>query len=400
MRKIITLSFIAMFSTFCMAQQPESEPVLKYRMDSMVVKLYDQFTGEYLNNYMRKFTYNENQQVVTDIYSYWILSWNDRYKDEYYYNAAMQLDSTVHFDTPPDWNPDYKTVFNYYPDGKLQSEIFYNPENNNWMQEGKFEFKYRADTTIGVYYFYDEGIWEPQSKTIYEYTDGLLSVVTWLITDNNGGFLNSNKAFYEYQNGNLISILGIGTDYNFQWLPYSNSKTDYIYDNSNNLERYAAYYRMDETSEWVLDFERINSYDNQFFREDLIIPSTLDELNYRHMLLDSYENTYYNDETKVMYVPKYNPVLIEKVKSIIEMSANVYPNPTQDYITISWDAPAKAAELSVYDITGLLVKRFRINNNSTIPVADLCNGLHLYTLTSEGDVIGSGKFVVDGKLLD
>ena len=76
----------------------------------------------------------------------------------------------------------------------------------------------------------------------------------------------------------------------------------------------------------------------------LIVPTALDELNYSHMLMDSYENTYYNDETKVMYVPKYNPVLIEKVKSVVEMSANVDPNPTKDYITISWDAPAKAAE--------------------------------------------------------
>ena len=392
MKQIFTIILITMFSASCVAQQLKSEPVLKYRMDSMVVKVYDEYSGIYQNNSLYKYTYNENQQLSTFIWCFWGLTWYDVYKEEYYY-TNMQLDSMTHYYNPPAWNPDYKRTFNYFPDGKIQSKIFYTFENGNWTQEEKCEYIYNADTTIELYYYYNQELWEPQTKTIYEYAGGLLLIETRFITDYNGGFLNSQRLSYEYQNGNLIYISGTSTDYNYEWLPYPTGKIEYLYDNSNNLEKYSTYYRMDEFSEWVLDFERINSYDNQFTREDLIIPSTMDELNYRHMLVDSYENTYYN-ETKVMYVPKYNPVLIEKVKSIVEVSASIYPNPSEDYITISWKAPIKAAELSIYDITSSLVKRFQVSNNSAIPVADLSNGLHLYKLTNDGNVIGSGKFVV------
>lgn len=394
MKNFFTLSLFIMFSVCCYGQQPKSEPVLKYRMDSMVIKLYDEYTGQYENNSLHKYIYNEDQQVISDIWCFWGLTWYDVFKEIYYYNANTQLDSTIHFGSSPNWVPDNKTIFNYYPDGKLHTRINCYPGNNNWREIDKLEYEYLVDTIIEYNYSKIEGIWMPQTKTIYEYTDGLISVETRLITDNDGGFINSFKNTYEYQNGNLIKIFGTSTDYNYEWLPYHGSLIDYIYDNSNNLESYAAYYRMDETSEWILDFERNNSYDNQFEREDLIIPSTMDELNYRHMLVNSYENTYYNDQTKVMFLPRYNPVMVEKVKSILEMTANVYPNPTKDNITLSWEAPSKAAELSIFDNTGSLVNRFRINNNSTISVTDLSNGLHMYMLTSDGNVIGSGKFVV------
>lgn len=369
--------------------------VIKYRLDSLLVKTYDEYAGEYLDNNMHKFSFNENQQITSEITCFRGVTWYDAIKDEYYYSEEMLLDSTVHFNKNNEWDPIYKTALTYFPDGRLQSKINYSISELGWSPDYKYEFEYHPDTTIQYDYSNQQGNWEIDYKTFQVYIDGLISVETRL-TDVNGEFKKNLQFNYEYNNGNLVmKTLTYPDDMN-EWQLYPTIKYEYTYDSSNNLARYACSQVIPESTEWLLKFERDNSFDNQYTREDLIIPGTMDELYYRHMLTTTFENNYNsNPAVRSILIPKYNPITIDKVNSVTQSSIKVFPNPSNEYITVNLDSPLKKAEISIFNTTGTLVKKLLIDNNSIIQVTGLNAGLHLFSLTSEGKVIGSGKFVVE-----
>jgi len=65
----------------------------------------------------------------------------------------------------------------------------------------------------------------------------------------------------------------------------------------------------------------------------------------------------------------------------------VYPNPANEYLTVSGISSKSGIEFSIMDITGKIVKRgLEVNNTSNviIPTSDLNNGIYLLSLHTEG----------------
>ena len=85
------------------------------------------------------------------------------------------------------------------------------------------------------------------------------------------------------------------------------------------------------------------------------------------------------------------------VKELAESKPlNCYPNPTSDALTINYETNEQVAIISVYDISGKIVKMqsSKIQNRAELQVDDLSSGTYFISVTdNKFQVIGSSKFI-------
>ncbi|MBK6642191.1 MAG: T9SS type A sorting domain-containing protein [Bacteroidetes bacterium] len=63
---------------------------------------------------------------------------------------------------------------------------------------------------------------------------------------------------------------------------------------------------------------------------------------------------------------------------------NVNPNPAKDYIELSINGAVSSSEVTIFNITGEAVFKFKIDgNNRKIPIADLSQGIYFVNVISE-----------------
>jgi len=77
-------------------------------------------------------------------------------------------------------------------------------------------------------------------------------------------------------------------------------------------------------------------------------------------------------------------------------NVNLYPNPAQNEVNLAVTGQFEAAKVEVYDITGRVVGRYTMNNNSlTINTQAYNSGIYLYKLLDNtGAELNVGKFSV------
>lgn len=367
---------------------------VKQRMDSLILKYYNDSSGNYVNSRLYKYLYNTNQLLAGEFTCLWNgISWNDYDKYEYFYNDQFLIDSIVEYHmTQGSWTPIYKNMYSYYEDGTIQLKLRLYKESGIWQEKYKSEYYYLSDTVIENQYNLFNNNWEIQYNITTIYVEGFKTSQIYMASDQIGGLVKYSRLDFEYENDNLIRQITRFTDDWGQWQEDPYFGEEFFYDSFNNLERYEYSYYSPQTSEWELQVESYNSYDNQYDYDDLIIPCTVNELYYRHMLFSTYENSYVDPEYKIMYQPFFNPVTIQKASSLEQWVTKIFPNPAVDHLNISWSYPVKEADLSVYNSTGQLELQLQVNNQTNFPVSSLVAGLHFFVITSGVKLIGTGKF--------
>ncbi len=91
------------------------------------------------------------------------------------------------------------------------------------------------------------------------------------------------------------------------------------------------------------------------------------------------------------------PVIVKENNIGIEQ-ANPFPNPANKQITLPYSLPAhKTGELIIYDMQGKEIKKFKIDNafnNILLNTSELNNGMYIYKVQCDGEVILTKKFVI------
>jgi len=371
-----------------------SDAVVKYRLDSVIIKYDEMLTGNYTNGEKGEYFYNEDYQLISTQQKSWSGIWIDSWKDDYYYNQMGLSDSVLSYEyTGGQWQQYFKEKRTYNPDSTLQSLTYYNWDWTSFVPSQKVEYQYTGDSIVENWYTYENGWINDYIVTFYLTDDRITSEISKSIYAT-GQMQNEYKADYlYYANGDLQERLVSYWEESSWTIPLE--KESYTYDSFNNLEQYS--WSMLGENGWEVGEETLPEYNNQFTRDDLIIPAGMDEeIFFRHMLTRSVDNSYDMGELQfsIEINPYYTPVIVEKAKNMLTLQSTVFPNPATDNITIRWDAPVSEAKLTVYNQVGSHVTAFNITNNTTIPTAGLKPGLYLYTLTGEKGVNGSGKFVV------
>ncbi|MBK9423664.1 MAG: T9SS type A sorting domain-containing protein [Bacteroidetes bacterium] len=63
---------------------------------------------------------------------------------------------------------------------------------------------------------------------------------------------------------------------------------------------------------------------------------------------------------------------------------NVNPNPATDYIELSLDEAENSSQVTIFNITGDAVVKFKIDgNNRKIPITDLSRGIYFVNVITE-----------------
>ena len=110
-----------------------------------------------------------------------------------------------------------------------------------------------------------------------------------------------------------------------------------------------------------------------------------------------YSIVLYTTQTKVYSLPG---TLLATDNNIKQPNSRLpFPNPAQDYTTISYKLPAgiNNASLRITDIQGREVDQIKINsfiNSVTIPTGNYPSGSYLYQVESDNQRFETGKFIV------
>lgn len=114
------------------------------------------------------------------------------------------------------------------------------------------------------------------------------------------------------------------------------------------------------------------------------------------MILYSYKTS--DKGFKVFSLPGTLIASVKQFPSTINESNLVYPNPSNSNITISYElAKSSTGILTIYDLNGNEVENLKIDKtfkNVFIDVSKFQNGIYLYTIKNENELISNGKFLV------
>jgi len=78
--------------------------------------------------------------------------------------------------------------------------------------------------------------------------------------------------------------------------------------------------------------------------------------------------------------------------ALVDMS--IYPNPASSIMMIQTNADLSSATMLVYNVQGQQIRSVSLNGNNSVDVADMDNGMYLYTIVSDKKLLNHGKFVV------
>ena len=70
----------------------------------------------------------------------------------------------------------------------------------------------------------------------------------------------------------------------------------------------------------------------------------------------------------------------------------IFPNPTQDYITVSGITGMKY-QIKIYDISAKLILIKEFTTETTLETSNLSKGIYTYSLLSQDQIISNGKFI-------
>lgn len=115
------------------------------------------------------------------------------------------------------------------------------------------------------------------------------------------------------------------------------------------------------------------------------------------VVLDNHGTMYIADMYNYRVRMVYDPKLAVPVQNVSKDAVKVYPNPTQNEITIAYTfANSGDGTLHVMDITGRVVASKNLSNQKQeeeINIGGLSNGLYLYKVVQNGILISAGKLV-------
>lgn len=126
-------------------------------------------------------------------------------------------------------------------------------------------------------------------------------------------------------------------------------------------------------------------------------------VGYRSNMIYSYPNVFYMSGDTYLYnlffdqgcTPKYYR-MGDLDTDNAEINLQLSPNPAQNQLNIAYgNGSLQSLDIEVVSINGTVVLTETINNNSTLSIEGLSNGLYLLLVKSQGKVIGQSKFVKD-----
>lgn len=323
---------------------------------------------------------------------------------EYDSNGNLETE-TIFFWNTSTWEAFGKTMYTYNANSKATEEIFqsFNMANNMFENSERIVYTYGINGNIEKIedYVWETGAWVAESRTNITYTNGLLTA--GITEDLEGGiWVNSFRSTITYNPNSTRSQIvdDIWNTSSSVW--ELDERSLFSYDANNKISLVETETR--NGSVWEADyniFYALDSNGNRISETETFgggSPTTETYTYDTSALMSSFANPFadYNDLEYIFedfpYVNKvlsitsgssnrttfdYNNVLsVDDVSRLKKMNVRIFPNPSQDFITIT--SSENIEKIEVYNTLGSKVMTASLKE---IDIRDLSNGLYLVSIS-------------------
>ena len=378
------------------------------KLDSIIEYEYDDITEQLLPYSFIKYSYDANNNLISEIFSYWDTStnsWINNSKREYTYDANNNLTSKL----KSDWNTNTnswifssKYEYTYDANNNISSEIFslWDTITNSWINNSKREYTYDANNnlTSEIWSSWDTSTnsWIDGNK--YEYTydanNNLISEIWSSWDTSTNSWIDYYKYEYTYDaNNNLTSEIFSYWETSINSWIFS-YKYEYTYDANNNLYTYIYSNWDTSTNSWILYSKYELTYDLTISIDNVLAPYNMYVGSNNPIL--SYFNYNYNGSDFVLYGKEI--FYYSDITGINELTDNcnvlIYPNPANDYLMINTTINENL-KIEIYTIRGQNVLSAECTNNASqmrIDISQLPAGIYFIRIANNQNNI-TKKFV-------
>ena len=338
---------------------------------------YDLNTSSWINADKTTYVYDVNNKMTSETYQNWNTTTNlfqNSYRDIYTYTSGKCTGyiSYEWDDLASIWKPSYKDVYGYNANNLLDNYLVYNWDGTQWVSDYRGTLTYNANNKI--------------TSSLSE---------DWV----GAQWVNSSKTLLTYNANNKIITYRYADWDDFNQLFTESDKIDYVLDANGNRTRETDFYT-GQTSykrEYTYDtFNLMSSFANPFknktgidylFEDNPHVNKVLSENYYRYNTTSS--SFELSSRTTYNYISSIT-LSTEKFE-IANATITVFPNPTQDFLSIQTSSNSEIDKVIITDLSGKLTLEQNPKDNQ-INVQNLAKGMYVIQVFS-GDKKYQAKFL-------
>lgn len=385
------------------------------KLDSVVSQVINRETDLWVNDWKDVYIYDlefKNTEIQENEWNAESQSWKTWSKTKVIYNDAGQVFEMLFYnvqDESPGFKLESRLMAFYNNLGKPDSVLFYSP-----LTEMVSEL-----TSKQVYHYDTEGrlikldLWEMQGMEGEEDVNLAMSSV---YTYNSSGQLENKKVFMIMEDEEMLfSETVIYTENNVRITENSglsfisfqfekNNKTETHFNNfgisqevysvwssntNNWIEQHKYEYQYNEV-DWYTSviyptyqnlFFGMEEESTEFWGRVISSVSTFDMIN-GNWQIDERTFLHYSESTST------------NVQDIEKYKVSIYPNPATESVRIGTAEIQGNIDFQIYSVSGTKVFDKLVNSGEPVSVAHLKNGMYMYKLINRGQLIKSGKLVI------
>ncbi len=317
---------------------------------------------------LESFGYDLDSNQRTDLFENWnpdVEEWRNNYQYTYKYNSNGSLDSSSYklwFFTH--WSEKSRVAHTYNSDDLLFDKIEYLPGGSEWDQKYRHAYSYDIFGNVLEELFQlwddDEDEWYDYQREVFIYEDGLvIEKVKQNFTDTI--WTNIQQVLLTYNTSNLVikeENLNFGDS---SW--YFVDKIETIFDADLSVTNRIVFDWDLFHEDWEVISEEVFTYNENGTIHEIL----KNKLSVSTGDLETFERSSYTYTNTVGLDEQLNLVF------------TIYPNPTSDYISLSFEEEGEK-ELKILDLNGKLLYSLKdTGKDAHLDMRQLPNGI--YTLS-------------------
>jgi hypothetical protein len=380
---------------------PNGKTILSYDSTgktSVSISFYDE-DGE-SGGEKEEFFYDSNNLILVQDYD-----WDDSLnvwvtigKEENIYDSAGNLHIVTEFDFINNaWENEGKTVFTYDSNNNIFEEFYLSFYNLSWDSNTVKKYYYDSNNNLSeMIWLEHNGIeYTPKEKQQFTYDSNYnkLEEIIYMY-DNMWENFEKKTNTYDTHNRRIQQIEYEGQDSTWEF----REKTITTFDSIGKITEEIVQEWDADSTQW---FNRVKfqfSYNENFSFNDLVLPNGFndDETNWFNYRLDQLQAFLYdslnNEILFANYEFYYSQRNILDLLDLEELSFQIFPNPTSDYLNFSFQSNSNRNTFELYDLKGRKVMTSTIRSGEQLNMSSLTNGIYLYNINIDGKR-QSGKII-------
>ncbi|MCX7696193.1 MAG: T9SS type A sorting domain-containing protein [Bacteroidales bacterium] len=342
---------------------------------------YNLSTQVYDPTQKRIFSYDANNNLTSITYQFYDINtsqFTNSFKELYSFNGNLLQQSISQFWDGTNWVNTNKTINIYDSNNRIIKRFYLNWNTNVWDSSFKQLFYYNPAVDSSIAYSWNVGTntWDPNYKHANFYNSQGQTLFFIYYGWNGTSWYEVNKVTYSYDaQGNLIQMLTQVWD-GTQLV--NNYKTNNYYTGS-NLDSTISFYWDNVLTTWIPTYKGLYSYGTL---NEIIIEKYYDYDNVNNQWVENSKYQHF-----------YHMVDISTIPALIkDESFFIYPNPTSNFLIISFKEELSIDRFIIRDAKGKVILSQEYNSRQ-LDIQQLSSGLYYLSIITKDKQILTKPFI-------